>query len=1147
MLVYAVSHSPSHHPAAGTGSRHVFAWQTLNIATGAQNLVAGQGLAIARFHASSEAKVWAYVEKGNMPSIYLHRYPSHDHFQTLRGATELELLDLQFSRDGTVLLSLGSRPDFSLVLWDWRAGVPLLRSRFTYSCSTLVMHPSDPLAFAAVGPTALVFGKFDRELEHYFLNMVQAVPQVDGQEPEYSHCCWAQDPKYVHVVVARSHLATIDSVSGETLTGPSALFEDADSGIEVSCLTLAGKHLVVGADDGNLHWVNIEEEAVCYSVEVPDTPRWLVWTPGGGRTLLYIGSLNSTLLKLSLTAQVPLHPLGEEDEKVPVHELVQLADYHAAEVTAVALLPSNRIVSCSADMTLRTWDMDRLVSLAKLCFHEPLCCLAVHPTISLVCVGSSGGWVLVVDLEDASEPQVLLQTHLCNAAVLRVAFDSGGTNIAVTVADSHRVFILNGSASAYEVLGFVDLRSKALPNPRPKAAMFAHVGAKEQLAVLVEPTTLVVFSLGAKGDGPRIKADYSSGGGVCLLTAVAFDEGEVASASMVTDVVFLPQAHDGNAAVVLAVNTDKTVWKFGLPSLLSPPDHTDASSIANAEQMAAEVVFDKKGLAGIVLAPNNEWLVAGGPDGAISIRLVSSLSTVLVHRQQYDAWLVNDRRIPLCVSADSRWIISADASGSIGVWATEPPARIPLRPLPPLAQAVLSVDVDGSEPTYLQSVQGEQAEVANAVHTAMQNMTRARLKQLSADLQARLDENMVAPEIERLQRLDFVVDIELRNQLYAQAEQRVEQERESKRVENLSHELIWKRVKEEVWDKLMVHGLSVCAMQSALEVFNYPMCQTSTKGQSELAVCKAMREHESAEQAARDEAKGSAGSGLGEAVEVAEEDEPESDAKALRGAAGGGLARLGWFADLGRADGKKTGATYHPFEVHTEERKRTQARLLLAVVDELKLGFNAEIDAALKRKQELLDRIGEKQQRITEVLDELRQKPDTLLPTKLGVTEVAGSVLRVLDEEVTVEKVLSEAERKALEEDREARDARERNRTDDSCERALQVMMDGRLETSDGKMRLDVELEKPEWMRHAPPEEGWSKEQQQEIDDFEKRAAELAQEQEKQRKALETELKKLRAEIEAMCKDFDESLQTLFNKRMEVGQSLFPLTFVHSR
>jgi hypothetical protein len=134
-----------------------------------------------------------------MPSIYLHRYPSHEHFQLLRGATELELLDMQFSRDGTVLLSLGSRPDFSLVLWDWRAGVPLLRSRFTYACSTLVLHPSDPLAFAAVGPTTLVFGKFDRELEHYFLNVVQAVPQVDGQEPEYSHCCWAQDPKYVYI------------------------------------------------------------------------------------------------------------------------------------------------------------------------------------------------------------------------------------------------------------------------------------------------------------------------------------------------------------------------------------------------------------------------------------------------------------------------------------------------------------------------------------------------------------------------------------------------------------------------------------------------------------------------------------------------------------------------------------------------------------------------------------------------------------------------------------------------------------------------------------------------------------------------------------------------------------------------------------
>jgi hypothetical protein len=206
------------------------------------------------------------------------------------------------------------------------------------------------------------------------------------------------------------------------------------------------------------------------------------------------------------------------------------------------------------------------------------------------------------------------------------------------------------------------------------------------------------------------------------------------------------------------------------------------------------------------------------------------------------------------------------------------------------------------------------------------------------------------------------------------------------------------------------------------------------------------------------------------------------------------------------------------------------------VVADLQRSFNAEFQSFMDKKKALLDRIAEKNVRINEIIAELRLANDTQ-DLQLGESEIADTCLNVKDEEVGVEKVLSEEEKNRIEQERLEAEARARGAKDDSAERGLIVMMDGKLEEDDQKVRLFATFERPEWMTR--PVEEMSEDEVKEMKAWDAWVAEQKAEQEMQKKALEGELKKLRSETQTICAGFDESLQELFDKRVKNDQLIF--------
>ncbi|KAA8584641.1 hypothetical protein FQN60_008426, partial [Etheostoma spectabile] len=78
----------------------------------------GGGIGSITAHPSKNYFVVA--EKGIQPNIIVYEYPSLQPFSILRGGTERAYSFVDFNRDGSLLASVGSAPDYMLTLWNWR-------------------------------------------------------------------------------------------------------------------------------------------------------------------------------------------------------------------------------------------------------------------------------------------------------------------------------------------------------------------------------------------------------------------------------------------------------------------------------------------------------------------------------------------------------------------------------------------------------------------------------------------------------------------------------------------------------------------------------------------------------------------------------------------------------------------------------------------------------------------------------------------------------------------------------------------------------------------------------------------------------------------------------------------------------------------
>uniref|UniRef100_A0A8C2Z7E0 Uncharacterized protein n=1 Tax=Cyclopterus lumpus TaxID=8103 RepID=A0A8C2Z7E0_CYCLU len=162
---------------------------------------------------------------------------------------------------------------------------------------------------------------------------------------------------------------------------------------------------------------------------------------------------------------------------------------------------------------------------------------------------------------------------------------------------------------------------------------------------------------------------------------------------------------------------------------------------------------------------------------------------------------------------------------------------------------------------------------------------------------------------------------------------------------------------------------------------------------------------------------------------------------------------------------------------------------------------------------------------------------EKLWEPSLSTSEQPERLLTVDDSEIKAEKYLTpeqkeEEERKKLEEQKHL--AAKGNNVKD---RALDDMMDGVLEVKKEDI-LNMEIPPPEFVLSKPGIQ-WSEEEKKVYKEYEKKANDLSEEKEKYKKSMETEMKKQHTSTKDATERFDETLTTLFEKKVKSEMAIY--------
>ena len=107
------------------------------------------------------------------------------------------------------------------------------------------------------------------------------------------------------------------------------------------------------------------------------------------------------------------------------------------------------------------------------------------------------------------------------------------------------------------------------------------------------------------------------------------------------------------------------------------------------------------------------------------------------------------------------------------------------------------------------------------------NVIRQKLNEL-------LDENDRVTEIERLERDEFVIDVESQEQVNVEGEKICEEIRKEAEKTVLKLELLRDRVQQTTWDKMEIQSKGVKSIKGDMLVFNFGLRKRSPEEQRRL-------------------------------------------------------------------------------------------------------------------------------------------------------------------------------------------------------------------------------------------------------------------------------------------------------------------------
>lgn len=1111
-----------------------------NINQNSKSFIWHNSLGITTCAANARNNQIAVGEEGNDPRVSIYSYPQKSLIRSLDGGAAVMYTALAYNRTGTRLVTVGDYPKYTLRVWENEK--LLITLDLEKEPMKLIVHDSILILLKHEVRLIKIFQSFEviplnvKDLDEDYrftvksFNLAETVP-LDAVFDKNEN---------IYLSTNAGELLLIESDLKETKVVQRYEFR-------IISMVLTHRYLVVATSENKLQWLNIfipPEETdprpgknlnLRVSKEVVlDEKQDII-------QLMFISNLSKLLMIgaqgkiqiFQIHADPPFNPDEEDQEKDEDEEPNEdededesfrkpkvlamtpqiLGQYHIGSIKQITGLgDSTQCASIGED--LRIWEIVTGENIMQYTSPDEaeFCSIDSNIPGNLLVVGSINGCVRIFDVSNRMICRLVSLTRLGSVPIDHVSISPDQRLIACGSSQSQDLFFIECTfASKFRVIGFVNLPGKTL----------SICWKLRQLVVLLHNSLLITCE-SPKNDQvsstESLKLNFkfryvSEGTSICIYNEKVY----VAGCGKELFIYNFP---------------DLDLNDIDLRKL--PPDPVDYLEVSKLQTVV------------VSLSPSLKQVAVGCADG--TIKIINLANKSVVSKQVHGSSGVQS----LAFSADSSLLFSTGHERDFFAWSlTGKPIERPIlssQAEDPSLEALESVeDLADETVQYIKAILAEtkaksEAKEVERVKSKMKN----RVQEIQDKLFSMLKVNEKAPDLEKLDRDEFILDLKAKVQIEEMGKTDAKALKEEAKKKNLAQELLQKRIKEKTLDKMEVNSRVLSSFLTGQIVFNYTIRKLSTAEKVRNEKIKAFRAVELREQKFRKE------NGIEEiidyedfAVEWIIGKRPEDWKNHPL------LISLDKKRESQLKENKKKAVPeweliYPAPLIYTPCRKRIQIFLLSMLCRAFKEGFNTEFEKLEAFKEKQIDLIEEKNTLIIEKQKELNTGTN-VFKHKVHQLEDPAEMLKVKDSDFTVEKYLSKEERDALDEKQKKEEERIRLlNADDSKKKALIQMMNGTIENKKSSLSIFAEkMVREDWM--DKPAHELTEDQRNKLKDFEEKEKKLNEDKEKLRKILEGELKKLQGEVNELCKAFDNRVKELFLLRLDTDYEIYQMELMMAR
>ncbi|XP_053439138.1 cilia- and flagella-associated protein 43 [Nycticebus coucang] len=1141
-------------------------------------------------------EVVAFSDRKLKPLIHIYNFPALTRKTKLKGDVLLDYTLLAFSYCGTYLASYSSLPEFELALWNWESNVILCKkSQPGMDVSQISFNPMNWCQLCLSSPSTVSVWTIERNnQEHYFKPKSVRLPLEDGSFLSETDITFPQslpkDPIYGPVLP----MSAIAGLVGEEAEN----FRPKDDAYPLLHPTMhcwtPTSDLYVGCEEGHLLMIDGETLKVTVLNKAEErtpldgrnliTPITLVYQKEGVYASGIDGFIYSFIIKESsykiedfLEIEGPVHHLTFspnykmlliQTDKGSVYiytfgeepTLDQVLDACDGRFQAIDLVTpgTEHFMTLTHSGEVCVWWIEDSTCVSKINLNTPTTVLACSPSSLSAAVGTVGGAVHFISVQDAESPQVFHKAFLSKSSVQHLVYDQRGMFLFVGTLEG-KVFVINPRpSSSFEIIGFTEVGKDILqistvslldsetvevlvlsPLPETEKSRLEIFTLPELLSQGLIPSATFADERGRLRDEFIHKYLYEV---EHTLSSAVLDfqsnqiHGFCNQVPYICSYSIPEESHSG--VRILKPYKKMQSRQYG-PGMLYLSSHgLWLASIAKCGILCIRDVFTLEtfarcrsnshqghGIQSVRISTDGENILVNGRDDGTLVYLKwknfegQLPNEILEHCQRLLAYLGNIMeeendylRVPSKVSLD----VGPEYEDTVH---QSKKASIDS------SQEELESTEDMKEISWIQQKSQEAIKKEVNLFSKKRKEIKSGIKALAATVLKMMEENEKADNIAKLDQQEFGLDLEELERLHEESEEEVAKMRRDIEMHNLAKCYLAELIKEECWNSMAVKGRALKCFHIPYVVENFPMKPRTDEEQKELervlqqkkieAECLKVRKEIIEVQSAINLIK----------KHHEEDDEEEEEDKTEK------VTNLPNYllGSLSADFGVDTSLLSSQLQLHTREEKINQIILLKDIIYKVKTVFNNEFDLAYKLKEFEIARVKERNVRIQEIISDLELEEKVWQP-EFEDCEKPERTLVVEDEEVKAHKhvnpwLRAKAQLRAAREMEHWLQAQSTN----TRHRALKDMMGGVLEVKREDI-LRMSIPQPPFM--AKPDAMWTEEEKKQFKEYEKKVKELNEERDKYRKSVEAELKKLQNSIQESTQNFDEHLKRLFERRV---------------